>query len=50
MDIVSIAWAALMVVFSFSLSLVVWGKKWAIGIIKIELRDPSNLVYFYLNF
>nr|YP_010169707.1 cytochrome b6/f complex subunit VIII [Vigna subterranea]QRZ59528.1 cytochrome b6/f complex subunit VIII [Vigna subterranea] len=26
MDIVSIAWAALMVVFSFSLALVVWGR------------------------
>uniref|UniRef100_A0A8S0WD95 Cytochrome b6-f complex subunit 8 n=1 Tax=Spirodela intermedia TaxID=51605 RepID=A0A8S0WD95_SPIIN len=25
MDIVSLAWAALMVVFTFSLSLVVWG-------------------------
>jgi cytochrome b6-f complex subunit 8 len=26
MDIVSLAWAALMVVFTFSLSLVVWGR------------------------
>nr|YP_010392048.1 cytochrome b6/f complex subunit VIII [Cyananthus lobatus]QWZ47258.1 cytochrome b6/f complex subunit 8 [Cyananthus flavus]UPX07658.1 cytochrome b6/f complex subunit VIII [Cyananthus lobatus] len=26
MDIVSLAWAALMLVFSFSLSLVVWGR------------------------
>nr|YP_009869271.1 cytochrome b6/f complex subunit N [Allium neriniflorum]QKJ80860.1 cytochrome b6/f complex subunit N [Allium neriniflorum] len=26
MDIVSLAWAALMVVFTFSLSLVVWGS------------------------
>nr|YP_009166876.1 cytochrome b6/f complex subunit VIII [Osyris alba]YP_009515091.1 cytochrome b6/f complex subunit VIII [Dendrotrophe varians]YP_009772451.1 cytochrome b6/f complex subunit VIII [Phacellaria compressa]YP_009772523.1 cytochrome b6/f complex subunit VIII [Phacellaria glomerata]YP_009860248.1 cytochrome b6/f complex subunit VIII [Osyris wightiana]YP_009860320.1 cytochrome b6/f complex subunit VIII [Santalum album]YP_010454280.1 cytochrome b6/f subunit N [Thesium chinense]YP_010827613.1 cytochr len=26
MDIVSIAWAALMAVFTFSLSLVVWGR------------------------
>nr|ADD91558.1 PetN [Juniperus cedrus]ADD91560.1 PetN [Juniperus cedrus]ADD91562.1 PetN [Juniperus macrocarpa]ADD91564.1 PetN [Juniperus brevifolia] len=26
MDIVDIAWAALMVVFTFSLSLVVWGR------------------------
>nr|YP_007476344.1 PetN [Trithuria inconspicua]CCJ32510.1 PetN [Trithuria inconspicua] len=26
MDIISLAWAALMVVFSFSLSLVVWGR------------------------
>nr|YP_009973842.1 cytochrome b6/f complex subunit VIII [Danaea sellowiana]QNH93810.1 cytochrome b6/f complex subunit VIII [Danaea sellowiana] len=26
MDIVSIAWASLMVVFTFSLSLVVWGR------------------------
>nr|YP_010513893.1 cytochrome b6/f complex subunit VIII [Platycyamus regnellii]UXL85464.1 cytochrome b6/f complex subunit VIII [Platycyamus regnellii] len=26
MDIVGLAWAALMVVFSFSLSLVVWGR------------------------
>nr|QYB21897.1 cytochrome b6/f complex subunit VIII [Papuacedrus papuana] len=26
MDIVGIAWAALMVVFTFSLSLVVWGR------------------------
>jgi len=26
MDIVSLAWAALMSVFSFSLSLVVWGR------------------------
>nr|YP_010445407.1 cytochrome b6/f complex subunit VIII [Bougainvillea arborea]AJE72371.1 cytochrome b6/f complex subunit VIII [Pediomelum tenuiflorum]QLD22737.1 cytochrome b6/f complex subunit VIII [Bougainvillea glabra]ULO25686.1 PetN [Bougainvillea glabra]UTM06031.1 cytochrome b6/f complex subunit VIII [Bougainvillea arborea] len=26
MDIVSLAWAALMVIFSFSLSLVVWGR------------------------
>nr|WAR50561.1 cytochrome b6/f complex subunit VIII [Trilepidea adamsii] len=26
MDLVSIAWAALMVVFTFSLSLVVWGR------------------------
>nr|YP_009679596.1 PetN [Trichopus zeylanicus subsp. travancoricus]QDP69911.1 PetN [Trichopus zeylanicus subsp. travancoricus]UYP38974.1 cytochrome b6/f complex subunit VIII [Trichopus zeylanicus] len=26
MDIVSLAWVALMVVFSFSLSLVVWGR------------------------
>nr|YP_009633210.1 cytochrome b6/f complex subunit VIII [Tolypanthus maclurei]QBS54545.1 cytochrome b6/f complex subunit VIII [Tolypanthus maclurei] len=26
MDIVSIAWAALMVVFTFSLSLVIWGR------------------------
>nr|YP_010928779.1 cytochrome b6/f subunit N [Tetrataxis salicifolia]YP_010928863.1 cytochrome b6/f subunit N [Ginoria nudiflora]WKK47885.1 cytochrome b6/f subunit N [Tetrataxis salicifolia]WKK47969.1 cytochrome b6/f subunit N [Ginoria nudiflora] len=26
MDIVSLAWAAVMVVFSFSLSLVVWGR------------------------
>nr|AZL92769.1 PetN [Cuscuta chinensis] len=26
MDIVSIAWAALLVVFTFSLSLVIWGR------------------------
>uniref|UniRef100_A0A1W6CAR9 Cytochrome b6-f complex subunit 8 n=10 Tax=Pentapetalae TaxID=1437201 RepID=A0A1W6CAR9_9LAMI len=26
MDIVSLAWGALMVVFTFSLSLVVWGR------------------------
>nr|YP_009890646.1 cytochrome b6/f complex subunit VIII [Aurinia corymbosa]QKK37018.1 cytochrome b6/f complex subunit VIII [Aurinia corymbosa] len=26
MDIVSLAWAGLMVIFSFSLSLVVWGR------------------------
>nr|WOC91790.1 cytochrome b6 f complex subunit VIII [Utricularia nephrophylla] len=26
MDILSMAWAALMVVFTFSLSLVVWGR------------------------
>nr|QWW93168.1 cytochrome b6/f complex subunit VIII [Lunularia cruciata]QYB18380.1 cytochrome b6/f complex subunit VIII [Sphaerocarpos texanus] len=26
MDIINIAWAALMVVFTFSLSLVVWGR------------------------
>nr|AOV63657.1 cytochrome b6/f complex subunit VIII [Clermontia samuelii subsp. hanaensis] len=26
MELVSLAWAALMVVFSFSLSLVVWGR------------------------
>nr|YP_009251637.1 cytochrome b6-f complex subunit VIII [Colchicum autumnale]YP_009251723.1 cytochrome b6-f complex subunit VIII [Gloriosa superba]YP_009436137.1 cytochrome b6/f complex subunit 8 [Cyphia angustiloba]YP_009436225.1 cytochrome b6/f complex subunit 8 [Cyphia banksiana]YP_009436336.1 cytochrome b6/f complex subunit 8 [Cyphia belfastica]YP_009436529.1 cytochrome b6/f complex subunit 8 [Cyphia dentariifolia]YP_009436824.1 cytochrome b6/f complex subunit 8 [Cyphia schlechteri]YP_009436935.1 cytoch len=26
MDIVSLAWAVLMVVFTFSLSLVVWGR------------------------
>nr|YP_004940503.1 cytochrome b6/f complex subunit VIII [Dorcoceras hygrometricum]YP_009317902.1 cytochrome b6/f complex subunit VIII [Haberlea rhodopensis]YP_009364386.1 cytochrome b6/f complex subunit VIII [Lysionotus pauciflorus]ATG27949.1 cytochrome b6/f complex subunit VIII [Primulina brachytricha var. magnibracteata]AEK53222.1 cytochrome b6/f complex subunit VIII [Dorcoceras hygrometricum]AOY41523.1 cytochrome b6/f complex subunit VIII [Haberlea rhodopensis]ARF05973.1 cytochrome b6/f complex subunit VI len=26
MDIVSLAWAALMVIFTFSLSLVVWGR------------------------
>ncbi|MGG6760263.1 UNVERIFIED_CONTAM: cytochrome b6-f complex subunit PetN, partial [Salmonella enterica subsp. enterica serovar Weltevreden] len=26
MDIVSLAWAGLMVVFTFSLSLVVWGR------------------------
>nr|QFS20321.1 cytochrome b6/f complex subunit VIII [Saprosma merrillii] len=26
MDIVSLAWAALMVVFTFSLSLIVWGR------------------------
>nr|YP_003029729.1 PetN [Bambusa oldhamii]ACS94667.1 PetN [Bambusa oldhamii] len=26
MDIVSLAWAALMVVFTFSFSLVVWGR------------------------
>nr|QNH68163.1 cytochrome b6/f complex subunit VIII [Crataegus monogyna]UEX91552.1 cytochrome b6/f complex subunit VIII [Rosa canina]UEX91609.1 cytochrome b6/f complex subunit VIII [Prunus cerasifera]CAI9304553.1 Cytochrome b6-f complex subunit 8 [Spiraea alba var. latifolia] len=26
MDIVNLAWAALMVVFTFSLSLVVWGR------------------------
>lgn len=26
MDIVDIAWAALMVVFTFSISLVVWGR------------------------
>nr|YP_009664118.1 cytochrome b6/f complex subunit N [Cuscuta costaricensis]YP_009673714.1 cytochrome b6/f complex subunit VIII [Cuscuta mexicana]YP_009673773.1 cytochrome b6/f complex subunit VIII [Cuscuta chapalana]YP_010760194.1 cytochrome b6/f complex subunit VIII [Cuscuta haughtii]QCW07754.1 cytochrome b6/f complex subunit N [Cuscuta costaricensis]QDF46469.1 cytochrome b6/f complex subunit VIII [Cuscuta mexicana]QDF46530.1 cytochrome b6/f complex subunit VIII [Cuscuta chapalana]WEY30218.1 cytochrome b6 len=26
MNIVSIAWAALMVVFTFSLSLVIWGR------------------------
>nr|YP_009936329.1 cytochrome b6-f complex subunit VIII [Calanthe lyroglossa]YP_009936415.1 cytochrome b6-f complex subunit VIII [Cephalantheropsis obcordata]YP_010978731.1 cytochrome b6-f complex subunit VIII [Calanthe angustifolia]YP_010979079.1 cytochrome b6-f complex subunit VIII [Calanthe densiflora]YP_010980045.1 cytochrome b6-f complex subunit VIII [Cephalantheropsis halconensis]WOC82466.1 cytochrome b6-f complex subunit VIII [Calanthe clavata]QNT10868.1 cytochrome b6-f complex subunit VIII [Calanthe len=26
MDIVSLTWAALMVVFTFSLSLVVWGR------------------------
>nr|AKR81072.1 cytochrome b6/f complex subunit VIII [Pentastemona sumatrana] len=26
MDIASLAWAALMVVFTFSLSLVVWGR------------------------
>nr|YP_009270690.1 cytochrome b6/f complex subunit VIII [Nelumbo nucifera]ALL55143.1 cytochrome b6/f complex subunit VIII [Nelumbo nucifera] len=26
MDIVSLAWAALMVVFKFALSLVVWGR------------------------
>ncbi|CAN0918129.1 Cytochrome b6-f complex subunit 8 [Linum grandiflorum] len=26
MDIVSLAWAALMIIFIFSLSLVVWGK------------------------
>nr|QYB22398.1 cytochrome b6/f complex subunit VIII [Saxegothaea conspicua]BBF91248.1 Cytochrome b6/f complex subunit N [Saxegothaea conspicua] len=26
MDIIDIAWAALMVVFTFSLSLVVWGR------------------------
>nr|YP_009248343.1 cytochrome b6/f complex subunit VIII [Hanguana malayana]QLI52748.1 cytochrome b6/f complex subunit VIII [Melanophylla alnifolia]QLI52833.1 cytochrome b6/f complex subunit VIII [Melanophylla modestei]UFA47793.1 cytochrome b6/f complex subunit VIII [Physospermopsis muliensis]UGS82244.1 cytochrome b6/f complex subunit VIII [Salvia grandifolia]AMW66395.1 cytochrome b6/f complex subunit VIII [Hanguana malayana] len=26
MDIVSLAWAALMAVFTFSLSLVVWGR------------------------
>nr|YP_010177370.1 PetN [Plukenetia volubilis]AWI71087.1 cytochrome b6/f complex subunit VIII [Thevetia peruviana]QSQ87195.1 PetN [Plukenetia volubilis] len=26
MDIVSLAWVALMVVFTFSLSLVVWGR------------------------
>ncbi|KAF8675570.1 hypothetical protein HU200_047638 [Digitaria exilis] len=26
MDMVTLAWAALMVVFTFSLSLVVWGK------------------------
>nr|YP_010760493.1 cytochrome b6/f complex subunit VIII [Cuscuta polyanthemos]WEY30517.1 cytochrome b6/f complex subunit VIII [Cuscuta polyanthemos] len=26
MDIVSIAWATLMIVFTFSLSLVVWGR------------------------
>nr|YP_010040918.1 cytochrome b6/f complex subunit VIII [Craniotome furcata]QOZ41851.1 cytochrome b6/f complex subunit VIII [Craniotome furcata]QUV77539.1 cytochrome b6/f complex subunit VIII [Paralamium griffithii] len=26
MDIVSLAWAALMVVFTYSLSLVVWGR------------------------
>ena len=26
MDMVSLAWAALMVVFTFSLSLVVWGR------------------------
>nr|YP_009558440.1 cytochrome b6/f complex subunit VIII [Doona zeylanica]AZZ06540.1 cytochrome b6/f complex subunit VIII [Doona zeylanica] len=26
MDIVSLAWAALMTVFTFSLSLVVWGR------------------------
>nr|YP_001542524.1 cytochrome b6/f complex subunit VIII [Cuscuta exaltata]YP_009449883.1 cytochrome b6/f complex subunit VIII [Burmannia coelestis]YP_009449967.1 cytochrome b6/f complex subunit VIII [Burmannia disticha]YP_010581395.1 cytochrome b6/f complex subunit VIII [Triphyophyllum peltatum]A8W3B7.1 RecName: Full=Cytochrome b6-f complex subunit 8; AltName: Full=Cytochrome b6-f complex subunit PetN; AltName: Full=Cytochrome b6-f complex subunit VIII [Cuscuta exaltata]ABW83688.1 cytochrome b6/f complex subu len=26
MDIVSLAWAALMIVFTFSLSLVVWGR------------------------
>nr|YP_009164574.1 cytochrome b6/f complex subunit VIII [Lathraea squamaria]AJD76814.1 cytochrome b6/f complex subunit VIII [Lathraea squamaria] len=26
MDIVSLAWAALMLVFTFSLSLVVWGR------------------------
>nr|YP_007374792.1 cytochrome b6-f complex subunit 8 [Ophioglossum californicum]AGC26705.1 cytochrome b6-f complex subunit 8 [Ophioglossum californicum]QXF60078.1 cytochrome b6/f complex subunit VIII [Ophioglossum vulgatum] len=26
MDITSIAWAALMVVFTFSISLVVWGR------------------------
>ncbi|XLS51231.1 hypothetical protein HN51_011908, partial [Arachis hypogaea] len=30
MDIVNLAWAALMVVFTFSLSLVVWGKKWTL--------------------
>ncbi|KAL2937820.1 Cytochrome b6-f complex subunit 8 [Bienertia sinuspersici] len=26
MDIVNLAWAALMVIFTFSLSLVVWGR------------------------
>nr|YP_009404776.1 cytochrome b6/f complex subunit 8 [Lobelia kauaensis]ASA36761.1 cytochrome b6/f complex subunit 8 [Lobelia kauaensis] len=26
MELISLAWAALMVVFSFSLSLVVWGR------------------------
>nr|YP_009170062.1 cytochrome b6/f complex subunit VIII [Larrea tridentata]YP_009669063.1 cytochrome b6f subunit N [Guaiacum angustifolium]YP_010329228.1 cytochrome b6/f complex subunit VIII [Zygophyllum kansuense]YP_010536728.1 cytochrome b6/f complex subunit VIII [Tetraena simplex]YP_010828529.1 cytochrome b6/f complex subunit VIII [Zygophyllum rosowii]YP_010828597.1 cytochrome b6/f complex subunit VIII [Zygophyllum pterocarpum]YP_010828665.1 cytochrome b6/f complex subunit VIII [Zygophyllum potaninii]YP_ len=26
MDIISLSWAALMVVFTFSLSLVVWGR------------------------
>nr|YP_009478190.1 cytochrome b6/f complex subunit VIII [Adiantum shastense]AVP32729.1 cytochrome b6/f complex subunit VIII [Adiantum shastense] len=26
MDLVTIAWAALMVIFTFSLSLVVWGR------------------------
>nr|UPX00847.1 cytochrome b6/f complex subunit VIII [Potentilla anserina] len=26
MDIINLAWAALMVVFTFSLSLVVWGR------------------------
>nr|YP_009577183.1 cytochrome b6/f subunit N [Nymphoides simulans]AZA06686.1 cytochrome b6/f subunit N [Nymphoides simulans] len=26
MDVVNLAWAALMVVFTFSLSLVVWGR------------------------
>nr|YP_009404239.1 cytochrome b6/f complex subunit 8 [Lobelia bequaertii]ASA35505.1 cytochrome b6/f complex subunit 8 [Lobelia bequaertii] len=26
MELVSLAWAALMVIFSFSLSLVVWGR------------------------
>ncbi|BDD77236.1 ycf protein (chloroplast) [Marchantia polymorpha subsp. ruderalis] len=26
MDIINIAWAALMVIFTFSLSLVVWGR------------------------
>nr|YP_003934054.1 cytochrome b6/f complex subunit VIII [Geranium palmatum]YP_009250203.1 cytochrome b6/f complex subunit VIII [Geranium maderense]ASY02874.1 cytochrome b6/f complex subunit VIII [Geranium robertianum]ASY02878.1 cytochrome b6/f complex subunit VIII [Geranium yeoi]ACH47611.1 cytochrome b6/f complex subunit VIII [Geranium palmatum]ADJ66353.1 cytochrome b6/f complex subunit VIII [Geranium palmatum]AMY96031.1 cytochrome b6/f complex subunit VIII [Geranium maderense] len=26
MDIISLAWASLMVVFTFSLSLVVWGR------------------------
>ncbi|CAN0934222.1 Cytochrome b6-f complex subunit 8 [Linum grandiflorum] len=38
MDIVSLAWAALMVIFTFSLSLVVCGKKWTLGV-QVKLRS-----------
>nr|QEV84564.1 cytochrome b6f complex subunit VIII [Hexalectris arizonica]QEV85056.1 cytochrome b6f complex subunit VIII [Hexalectris arizonica]QEV85224.1 cytochrome b6f complex subunit VIII [Hexalectris arizonica]QEV85269.1 cytochrome b6f complex subunit VIII [Hexalectris arizonica] len=40
MDIVSLAWAALMVVFTFSLSLVVWGRS------GFRARNITNLVLY----
>ncbi|KAE9607934.1 putative NADH:ubiquinone reductase (H(+)-translocating) [Lupinus albus] len=43
MDIISLAWAALMVVFTFSLSLVVWGR-----IINIQFNLNSNISIPYI--